>query len=253
MLNAAVKYSPPGRVTARSSRIERFDLQPGRIIGGTYVVDEFLGGGYEGEVYKITEVRTGVPRTAKLFFPHRNERDRQACAYARKLERLRECSMVIQYYHAETLHFRRQPVTCLISEFVDGELLSSFIQSHVGGRMPPYKALHLLHALVSGLEQIHWRKEYHGDLHSENILIKPKGIFFDIKLVDFYNLGRSVKDHRQGDIVSLMHILYEAIGGRKWYARMPQEIKDVCRGLRSDLILKSFPTARHLREHLEKF
>jgi len=235
----------------KSPRIERFDFQPGRIIGGTYVVEEFLGGGYEGEVYRVTETRTGVTRTAKLFFPHRNQKDREAKAYAQKLERLRDCAIVIQYHHAETLQVRRQPVTCLISEFVDGIKLSHYIQQHPGKRMPPYKALQLFHALVCGLEQIHWRREYHGDLHSDNVLVKPRGIFFDVKMVDFFHLGRYAGEHRRDDIVDLVRLLYEMAGGRARYAKMPQEIKDICRGNRRDLILETYLTCRHLRQHLE--
>ncbi|MCK5546310.1 MAG: protein kinase family protein [Rhodospirillaceae bacterium] len=234
-------------------KIKKFDLKPGRIIGGTYEVDTFLGGGFEGEVYKVSEFRTGVPRTAKLYYPHRNENDLDAMNFARKLEMLRDCSIVIQYHHAETLRIRRQAVTCLISEYVDGAILSKYISSHPGKRMPPYKALSLIYALVVGLEEIHWKNEYHGDIHSENILIQPQGIFFDVKLVDFYNLGRSNKERRKEDIIDIIHLLHEAIGGNKWYAKAPQEIKDICRGLRRDLILERFPTARHLREHLETY
>lgn len=234
-------------------KIDKFDLPPGRRIAGIYLVEEFLGGGFEGEVYKVVEERTGISRTAKLFFPHRNEKDREARSFAQKLERLRDCSIVIQYHHAETMKVRRQPVTCLISEYVDGVQMSQYIQSHAGKRMPPFKALHLFYALVSGLDEIHWKNEYHGDLHSENILVKPRGIFFDVKLVDFFHRGRSNKEHRQGDIVEAMHLLYESIGGRKFYANTPQEVKSICLGLRRDLILKTFPTARHLLERLENF
>ncbi len=234
-------------------KIKKFDLKPGRIIGGTYEVDAFLGGGFEGEVYKVSEFRTGVPRTAKLYYPHRNENDLDAMNFARKLEMLRDCSIVIQYHHAETLRIKRQAVTCLISEYVDGIILSKYISSHPGKRMPPYKALSLIYALVVGLEEIHWKNEYHGDIHSENILIRPQGIFFDVKLVDFYNLGRSNKERRKEDIVDTIHLLFEAIGGNKWYSKAPQEIKDICRGLRRDLILERFPTVRHLREHLETY
>ena len=237
----------------RLPKITQFALEPGRIIGGTYQVEEYLGGGYEGEVYRVTEFRTGVPRTAKLFFPHRNENDVEAMTYARKLESLRDCSIVIQYHHAETLRIRRQAVTCLISEYVDGMVLSKYINSHPGKRMPPYKALSLIYALVTGLQEIHWKNEYHGDIHSDNILIRPQGIFFDVKLVDFFNLGRSNQERRKEDIVDTIHLLHEAIGGQKWYSKAPQEIKDICRGLRRDLILKRFPSVRHLREYLESY
>ena len=65
----------PLAVKTRGKRIESFDLRPGRVIGGKYVVDDKLGGGWEGEVYRVTESKTGVTRAAKLFYPHRNERD----------------------------------------------------------------------------------------------------------------------------------------------------------------------------------
>ena len=244
---------PPRVKKHKPPKIEKFDLEPGRKIAGIYIVEEFLGGGYEGEVYKVVEERTGITRTAKLFFPHRNEKDREARAFAQKLEKLRDCSIVIKYHHAETLKIRRQPVTCLISEYVDGVQLSGYIQSQSGKRLPPFKALHLFYALMSGLDEIHWKNEYHGDLHSENILVKQKGIFFDVKLVDFFHRGRPNKEHRQGDIVEAIHLLYESIGGRRYYAGMPPEIKSVCLGLRRDLILRTYPTARHVLEHLENF
>lgn len=241
------------RAIKKLPKIEQFDLEPGRKIGGIYVVEERLGGGYEGEVYRVTEERTGITRTAKLFFPHRNEKDREASKFAQKLEKLRYCSIVIQYHHAETMKIRRHAVTCLISEYVNGVQLSNYIQSHHGKRMPPFKALHMFYALMSGLDEIHWKNEYHGDLHSENILIKPRGVFFDLKLIDFYHRGRSNKDHRREDIVEAIQILFEAIGGRKFYASMPPEIKSICLGQRRDLIHKTFPTARHVLAHLENF
>ena len=234
-------------------KLECFDLEPGRKIGGIYIVEEKLGGGYEGEVYRVTEERTGISRTAKLFFPHRIEKDVEARKFAQKLEKLRDCSIVIQYHHAGAMKIRRHAVTCLISEYVDGMQLSSYIKSHTGKRMPPFKAIHMFYALMVGLDEIHWKNEYHGDLHSENILIKPKGVFFDLKLIDFYHRGRSNKDQRKEDIVEAISIFYEAIGGRKHYASMPPEIKSICLGQRRDSILKTFPTARHVLEHLENF
>ena len=66
------------------ARIESFDLQPGRILARKYEVLESLGGGWEGEVYKIVEIDTGIIRAAKLFYPHRNLRDKSAKLYAKK-------------------------------------------------------------------------------------------------------------------------------------------------------------------------
>ncbi len=236
-----------------AAKIDSFGLRPGQVIGGKYVIEEFLGGGLEGEVYKVMEVRTGVRRAAKLFFPQENERDLAARTYAQKLDRLRDCPIVIQYHHAETVRVRRTEATCLISDFVDGMLLDDYVKTHPGQRLHPFQALHLIYAITSGLEQIHQKKEYHGDLHSRNILVKPAGIFFDIKLVDFYYLGRPSQHRRQDDVIDVVHLLYEIVGGRRHYARQPACIKGICRGLRRDLICRAFPTATHLRKHLESF
>jgi hypothetical protein len=140
------------RTKARAPAVRSFDLAPGRLIGGKYEVECRLGAGWEGEVYKVVERRTGAARAAKLFFPRRNVRDRAVTFYARKLERLSDCSIVIQYHHSETIRHRGQAITCLISEYVEGELLSAFIARHPGRRLHPFEALHLIYALALGLE-----------------------------------------------------------------------------------------------------
>jgi tRNA A-37 threonylcarbamoyl transferase component Bud32 len=234
-------------------RIESFDLQPGRLIGGKYVVDGKLGGGWEGEVYKVLERKTGACRAAKLFFPQRNVGDRAVTFYAKKLERLRKCPIVIQYHHSETVRCRGLPITCLISEYVEGELLSAFVARQPGRRLHPFEALHLTYALARGLEAIHAVKEYHGDLHDTNVLVSRVGILFDVKLVDFYHWGAPTAAHIREDVADLIRLLYDAVGGRQRYAAQPPPIKAICRGLRRDLIGQAFPTARHLREYLERF
>ncbi|MCA9254613.1 MAG: protein kinase, partial [Phycisphaerales bacterium] len=241
------------RQMTTTNEITGFHLPPGRVIGGKYVVDSFIGGGWEGEVYKVIERRTGIQRAAKLFFPQRNQRDRAVKFYATKLNRLRNCPIVIQYHHSEVLRFKKANVTCLISEFVEGELLTQFLARQPNQRLDTFQALHLLHALALGLEQIHKVREYHGDIHDENILIERKGIDFDIKLVDFYHWGAASAAAIREDVIQLVRVLYDAVGGKEHYRNQPPELKAVCCGLRRDLISKRFPSARQLREYLETF
>lgn len=233
--------------------IDSFDLKSGRLIAGKYVVDSLLGAGWEGEVYKVIERRTDIQRAAKLFFPHRNARDRAVKFYARKLNRLRKCPIIIQYHHSETLRFRRMPITCLISEYVEGELLMNFVARHRGKRVGSFESLHLLHALARGVEQLHRLREYHGDIHDENVLVERRGIDFDVKLVDLYHWGATSAAALREDVIQLIRILYDMVGGAKHYAAQPPEIKRICCGLQRNLISRRFPTAKHLREHLESF
>ncbi|MFW5920783.1 MAG: protein kinase domain-containing protein, partial [Polyangiales bacterium] len=149
----------------RQPRIDSFNFKPGRVLAGKYRIESKLGGGWEGEVYKVTERRTGITRAAKLFYPHRNERDRAVKFYARKLDKLRNCSIVIQYLHSEQIKHKGVPITCLISEYVEGELLADFVKRQPGKRLRPFEGMHLLYAAAKGLEEIHRVKEYHGDIH----------------------------------------------------------------------------------------
>jgi serine/threonine protein kinase len=237
----------------RTPRIEAFELAPGRILAGKYRVENLLGSGWEGEVYRVTELRTDVHRAAKLFYPHRNVRERAVRFYARKLDRLRHSSIVIQYHHLESLRFRGEQVSCLISDLVEGQILERFVASQPRRRLQPFEALHLLHALVVGLEEIHRRREYHGDVHDRNVVVKRRGIRFDVKAVDFHHWGRPDRSQIQEDVIQAVQLLYDAVGGRRHYASQPDEIKRICLGLRRDLITRKFPTAGHLRHHLETF
>ncbi|MBM2830174.1 MAG: serine/threonine protein kinase domain protein, partial [Gammaproteobacteria bacterium] len=48
-----------------------------------------------------------------------------------------------------------------------------------------------------------------------------------------------------------IQIFYDALGGKRHYAKQPQEIKDICCGLKRSFIAKKFRTAGKLRSYLE--
>lgn len=234
-------------------RIRTFGLTPGDHLAERYRVTALLGRGWEGEVYAVEEIRTRVRRAAKLFFPNRNVRDRAARVNARKLDRLRDCPIVVKYHHSEAVQLRGRAVTVLVSELVEGRLLNRFIRDQPGKRLQAFEALHLLHALARGLEPVHDLGEYHGDVHAANVLVRRRGIHFDVKLIDLHDRGRATPAEMRADVVDLIHVLHEAVGGRARYAAQPQVVKDICRGLRRDLIGRRFPRAGKLRRHLEQF
>ena len=104
-----------------------------------------------------------------------------------------------------------------------------------------------------GLEDVHDRGEYHADVHTENILIRQSGIAFELKLIDSYDWGRPSRAKQKNDILHAVRVLYDMIGGAKGYKTAPQEVRDVCCGLRHDFILQRYPSISALRYHLETF
>jgi serine/threonine protein kinase len=240
------------RTTSRTSpRIADFNLDPGRILAAKYEVVSKLGEGWEGEVYLVREVATGIARAAKFFFPHRNPNDRTARFYARKLHKLRHCPILIQYVGRETFVHRRTKITFLVSEFVEGALLSELLARQPGKRLSPYEAVHLLHALAQGIELIHRLREYHGDLHSGNVIVQRFGLGIDLKLLDLYHWSTPRPENIRDDVVDMIKIFHEAVGGKKRYANQPEEVKAICCGLKRSLIIKKFRTAGGLRRYLE--
>lgn len=240
-------------VREKTARIlaEGFGFQAGRVLLGKYEVCSAVGRGWEGEVYLVREQDTGIERAAKFFFPGRSPARKAAILNAKKLHKLRHCSLAIQYHAKEVLTFRGMSITCLLSEYIEGEPLSQFLERQPGKRLPPFQALHLLYSLVEGMECIHGAREAHGDLHGDNIIVQRHGLGFELHVLDFYHDVGTRRQATRSDIVEMVRILYETIGGGKYYARMPEQVKSICRGMKSSLILERFKSATQLRQYLE--
>jgi len=232
-------------------RIDSFDFAVGRVLSGKYEVISRLGSGWEGEVYLVRERDTGIERTAKFFFPHRNERERVSKLYAKKLHMLRHCPIVIQYHTQDVTRVRGHPIKYLISDYVEGEMLSEFLARQPGKRLSPFAGMHLLHALATGLECIHKAGEYHGDLHADNIIVQRHGLGFELKLLDLFHWKAPKTENIRYDVVEMIRVFHDALGGRRRYAGQPPEVKAICRGLRRSLILQKFKTAGQLKLYLE--
>jgi tRNA A-37 threonylcarbamoyl transferase component Bud32 len=236
---------------AKAPRISSFKLSGGTLLAGKYEVVSRLGSGWEGEVYLVRECGTRIERTVKIFFPRRNLGNRALRFYARKLHKLRHCPVVIQYHTRDTFVFNGLPVSFLVSEFVEGELLSDFLKRQSGRRLNPFQAVHLLHALAVGIELIHNVGEYHGDLHTDNVIVLRHGLGFELKLLDMFSWGSPNAENIQHDVFDLIRIFYDALGGQRWYRRQPQEVKDICKGLKRSLIAREFRSAGQLCQYLE--
>ena len=235
----------------RKSAVKRFDFPPGRVVAGKYVIERALGSGWEGEVYAIVERSTGIRRAAKFYYPHRDPMGKAAIAYARKLDSLRHCPILLQYHHQEISQVRRKKVIVVISELVEGRKLSEFLASQPGKRLSAFEALHVLYMLAKGIAPIHALGEYHGDIHDDNIMIRRSGISFEVKLLDFFDLGRPTRSKIHKDVLNLIQVFLSLVGGREHYADQPDVVKAIIRGQKDSLILERFHNAGYIQQFLE--
>jgi len=231
--------------------ISSFNLEPGQVLAAKYIIIERLGIGWEGEVFLGRERSTGIERSLKLFFPQRNPGNRTVPRYAQKLHKLRGCPILVRYHHQEQIKHEDQLVTLMVSDFVEGEPLGEFLKRQPGRRLDYFQALHLLHDLALGMEPIHTRREYHGDIHDGNVIIRRSGLSFEVRLLDMYNLGRPGAATIRQDVHDMIRVFYDALGGQRFYAGHAPEIKKLCCGLKKTLIDRKFRTAGQLRHYLE--
>lgn len=233
------------------SPIKHFDFNPGEIILNKYEIIERIGKGWEGEVYQVREIGTNIIRAAKFFLPQRNVGNKTATKYARKLHKLRNFPIVIQYITQDLIEFQGRTITILVTDFIEGETLAHFLARQENNRLDTLNALILLHKLVVGVLDMHGIKEYHGDLHSQNIIIKPYGLGYDVKVLDMFFWGRPRGQDFKDDLCDLIKIFLECLGGKKTYAEQPQMVKDICCGMRKNAILSKFRNLSALKVYLE--
>jgi tRNA A-37 threonylcarbamoyl transferase component Bud32 len=234
-----------------SKKPKRFDFPTGKSVAGKYVVERPLGSGWEGEVYVVSERLTGIRRAAKFYYPHRDPLGKAAIAYARKLDALRHCPILMQYHHQETTYVKRRKVIVVVSELIEGKKLSEFLSVQPDRRLTTFEALHVLYTLARGISPIHARGEYHGDIHDDNIMVRRQGIQFEVKLLDFFDLGRPTRAKIHKDVLNLIQVFHTIVGGREAYSKQPRVVKDIIRGLKDSLILARFQSAGDIQRHLE--
>jgi hypothetical protein len=230
-----------------------FGFEEGMVFGtGKYRIRSHLGSGVEGEVYLTEELDTGIERAAKFFFPTNKLSIKNSVKnQAQKLYKIRNCSEIIQYHTHEKVTVGGKKITCLISEYVEGELLTNYIERQPGKRLHYFEALHLIYAIVCGLQVIHSLGEYHGDLHDGNIFVKQVGMRYQVKLIDAIDWRDSPRANIKKDICDLVRVLYDLVGGQRYYAKMPQQIKEICSGLKTSVINRKFKDAGSLKTYLE--
>ena len=154
---------------------------------GRYAVEEMIGAGGMGEVYRARDqslqraVALKVLPAASSFDPER-------------LARLgREARMLAALNHPNiaTIHGLEEAEgkRFLVLELVEGQTLAERLK---GGRLPAEEALELGRQIAEGLEAAHEKGIVHRDLKPANIKVTPEG---KVKILDF-GLAKAFHDEQ---------------------------------------------------------
>jgi eukaryotic-like serine/threonine-protein kinase len=161
--------------------IPAMDLAPGQMFANRYRVDQVIGRGGMGVVYKATDTQLDevvaiktLPGDVMQRSPEDLERFKREIRLARKITH-RNVLRTYDYGEAEGVYF-------ISMEFVRGYTLSELLAEASGRQMAPRVAMGISRQICRGLQAAHEQGIIHRDIKPQNVLIDAKG---EVKLMDF--------------------------------------------------------------------
>jgi serine/threonine protein kinase len=157
-------------------------LSPGTRLNGIYEIDQAIGVGGMGEVYRGHVIETGDPVAIKLMLPELAENEAALTLFRKEASALHHVhhDAIVRYYVFTIEPARRRPY--LAFEFVDGRTLSNILLDN--GPLPFDAVRLLMQRLASGLQAAHEHGIVHRDVSPDNIII-PDSDVARAKIIDF--------------------------------------------------------------------
>jgi Protein kinase domain len=171
-------------------------LPPGTQLNGIYEVDQAIGAGGMGEIYKGHTIETGDIVAIKMMRPELAENPSALALFRREASALHQVQhdAIVRYYVFTIEPKLRRPY--LTMEFVDGVALSELLKR---GPLGFNAARTLLLRVVAGLQAAHERGVVHRDISPENIIV-PDDDFTRAKIIDF-GISKSTRPDSDGTII----------------------------------------------------
>ena len=144
---------------------------------GPYRVEERIGVGGMGEVYKAYDDRLDRWVAIKRIRDDKEQGDENRMRFQR------EARATAKLSHSSIVHlydiFRDGESDCIVMEFVEGVTLDKLIRN---GPLPALQAASFGHEIAGGLAEAHANGIIHRDLKVENVIVTPEG---HAKILDF--------------------------------------------------------------------
>ena len=154
-------------------------ISVGRILRDRYVIQERLGSGGGGTVFKaLDRYRSSLP-DAHQYVALKVLHSGRDCSEETIKELQRELHGIQLLSHRNIVNVfeldRDADVVFFTMEFLDGELLIDLLERLRPSTMQRLQAWQIIRQLGAGLEHAHERGIVHGDLNPRNILVTRDG------------------------------------------------------------------------------
>ncbi len=157
------------------------EMAPGAMFANRYHIDQVLGRGGMGIVYKATDTHLDetvaiktLPGDVMARSPEELERFKREIRLARKITH-RNVLRTYDYGEADGVYF-------ISMECVRGYTLAELMEEAPGHRLAPRVTLGIARQICRGLQAAHEQGIIHRDIKPQNVLIDHKG---EVKLMDF--------------------------------------------------------------------
>src|SRR4051794_15248206 len=156
------------------------------VLDNKYQVDQLLGKGGMGEVYRATHLGTKRTVAVKVIHPQLSAHDQFVARFRREAEaagRLRHPNVVdvTDFGIAQT---GNGPVAYLVMEYLDGCTLAEIVAEE--GALPIAWVIDILEQVCAAVEEAHRAGIIHRDLKPDNIWLEPNGRGgYTVKVLDF--------------------------------------------------------------------
>ena len=163
-------------------------VAPGTRLNGIYEIDQMIGAGGMGEVYKCHEIQTGAAVAIKMLLPDMAENEAALALFRREAAALHHLphDAIVRYFLFSVEPTLQRPY--LAMEFVDGRSLSDILAD---GPLTFEALVKLMRRIASGLQAAHERGIIHRDVSPDNIIV-PLGDVTRAKIIDF-GIARSTQ------------------------------------------------------------
>ena len=155
-------------------------LPAGTCLNGIYAIDQMIGVGGMGEVYRGHELQTGATVAIKLLLPDMAETLRPRTFQTRGRRTAKpppRCDRPLLPFTVEPTLQRPY----LAMEFIDGRSLSDILEA---GPLPYEEVVGLVRRVATGFRVAHERGLVHRDVSPDNIIL-PHGGVSHAKIIDF--------------------------------------------------------------------
>jgi serine/threonine protein kinase len=151
-----------------------------------YQIEQLLGKGGMGAVYRATHLGTKRTVAVKVIHPQLSAHDQFVARFRREAEaagRLRHPN-VVDVTDFGIAHTTNGPVAYLVMEYLDGCTLAEIVSEE--GALPIARVIDILEQVCAAVEEAHRAGIIHRDLKPDNIWLEPNGRGgYTVKVLDF--------------------------------------------------------------------